>query len=229
MKRFSLLTILVIAMPWLGTCDVSKAAAKAAPAQGAVSKKAPAAEAIPQSPHGATIVRVRKDLVPGVPPPPLADQARVAAARPVVQLLGLRQKAIEALERFVPTVTKTVRFRNPKLTDAEMKTVPDRIRANAYATLGRLLEYAAHIYARHYTVEQLKAMAAFYRTDTGKRMLSEEPKINLEMGPVKGGWTFGFIVATTRQMGGTPPKAGEVVRIVPNAKPEGPAANPHRD
>jgi hypothetical protein len=141
--------------------------------------------------------------------------------------MGLREKAVDALERFVPVVTKTIRHRNPKLTDAEMNKVPDRIRANAYATLGRLLDYAAHVYARHYTVDQLKAMAAFYRTDAGKRMLSEEPKIGVEMAPVKGSWTYGFIVTTTRQMGGTPAKPGEVVDVVRNTTPRGPAANPH--
>lgn len=226
MKRLSLRTVLVIAaLPWLGTCNTASAAAESAPAKGAAAKKESAIQITPGPGRRATIVSIKKGLPEGVPPPPPADPARVAAARPLVQILGIREKAIASLGRFVPTMTETIRLRNPKLTKADMKKVPDRIRANAYATLGRLLDYQAHVFAQHYSVDQLKAIVAFYRTDAGKRMLSEGPKIDMEMGPVKRGWTYGYLVATNKEMGGTPLNTGMVVGVRSNAKPGGRPTN----
>jgi hypothetical protein len=224
MKRLSLTTVLVAAaLSGLGAWDTSSAAAESRAAKGVAAKQEKdSALQIAPGPRGhATIIRIRKGLLEGVPPPPASDPARIAAARPLVQLLGLREKAIASVDRQIPVLTGTIRFRNPKLTDAQMKKVPDRIRANAYATLGRLLEYEAHVLAQHYTVDQLKAIAAFYRSDAGKRLLSEEPKIDLEMGPVKGGWTFGYIIATNKEMGGAPLTSGTVVGINQSAKPQG--------
>ena len=224
MKRCSLLTIVVAALlPWVGSGAIAGSAAKSPPAQAA---KKPSAIQVAPGYHRATIISLKKALRAGVPPAPPVDPARLAAARPLVQAVGLREKALAAIERAVPMMTKTIKFRNPKLTDAEMKKVPDRIRANAHATLGQLLEFQAHIYAKHFTVDQIKAITAFYRSDAGKRLLAEETTINTEMGPAKAGWTYGYLVATNKQMGGKPLQTGMVVDVRRNPPPS-PAPKPH--
>ena len=40
-----------------------------------------------------------------------------------------------------------------------------------------LLDQEAEIYARHYSLAELQSIAAFYRSDIGKKMITEAPSI----------------------------------------------------
>lgn len=57
-------------------------------------------------------------------------------------------------------------------TDAEILFVEE-----ARAEMANALPSLARIYAQHYTPAELEALAAFYETPLGKKMLMVEPKI----------------------------------------------------
>jgi len=219
--------VAVAAIALAGASPPSPAAApkdaKAAPAAG--QNKASANQPDGSNPRHVTIIRLKRDLSEGVPSPPPADPARVAAARPLVAALGLREKALASIERFVPTMSPAVKRQTPKMTDAEAKKVPDMLRANGRADLPNLLEYQAHVLARHYTVDELKALTAFYLTPAGKKLLAEQTKVEMDMAPAKRGFSYGYLVHTLKQVGGVPPEKGAIVGVEKGPR-QGPKVTP---
>lgn len=52
----------------------------------------------------------------------------------------------------------------------------------------QLMKMQAAIYAEHFSENDLKALAAFYRSDVGKRFISEQPAIIKEVTPLAIKW-----------------------------------------
>ena len=69
------------------------------------------------------------------------------------------------------------------ITDAETLFVEE-----ARADMAKALPNLAKIYAQHYTPAELEALAAFYETSLGKKMLMVEPKILNDWEAFSRGW-----------------------------------------
>jgi hypothetical protein len=111
-------------------------------------------------------------LVPARAQEPSADA--VAAAKELIATKGgglfdpLIPGVVESVKNsFVPT--------NPQLI-RELNEVSAQLRKEYDAKRPELLNEVAHIYARHFTEQELKDMVAFYRTPLGKKMIIQEPR-----------------------------------------------------
>ena len=85
---------------------------------------------------------------------------------------------------FWPEIEASVRKQYPKIDDqtlAELRVEYERVMSDAAAfALGE----APVIYARHFTVGELKEITAFYRTPAGAKALTVMPKAMAEVLPV---------------------------------------------
>jgi len=85
---------------------------------------------------------------------------------------------------FWPEIEASVRKQYPKIDDqtlAELRVEYERVMSDAAAfALGE----APAIYARHFTVSELKELTAFYRTPAGAKALTVMPKAMAEVLPV---------------------------------------------
>ena len=121
---------------------------------------------------GATSLGAQKPSTPN-------DEA-LAAARELFAVTFERAGAqlnAQAVEHTWPSLENALRGRNPLLdtaTLAELKREFERIRLEK---LQALLKDAPAIYARHLTVDEMREIAAFYRSPTGTRLMHVVPSV----------------------------------------------------
>ena len=122
-----------------------------------------------QAPTGqpsAEALQAAKDLVAVTSPDTIAELKSAIAAN------------------FWPEIEASVRKQYPKIDDqtlAELRVEYERVMSDAAAfALGE----APAIYARHFTVSELKEITAFYRTPAGAKALTVMPKAMAEVLPV---------------------------------------------
>ena len=123
------------------------------------------AQAPAQQPS-AEALQAAKDLVAVTSPDTIAELKSAIAAN------------------FWPQIEASVRKEYPKIDDqtlAELRGEYERVMSDA-ATFA--LGEAPAIYARHFTVSELKEITAFYRTPAGAKALTVMPKAMAEVLPV---------------------------------------------
>ena len=120
----------------------------------------------PTEQPSAEALQAAKDLVAVTSPDTIAELKSAIAAN------------------FWPEIEASVRKQYPKIDDqtlAELRVEYERVMSDAAAfALGE----APAIYARHFTVSELKEITAFYRTPAGAKALTVMPKAMAEVLPV---------------------------------------------
>lgn len=113
----------------------------------------------------------------GDAPPSAAQQA---AAREAVEASGaIRYLNTDALET---ALIGQLRQDAPDLKDDTLQTIRQVFREEMTANQKNMIDELIVIYARHYSEQDLKALAAFYRTEAGKRLVEQAPAVAMESG-----------------------------------------------
>ncbi len=105
------------------------------------------------------------------------------AARQLFSILfdhAFAQQNALAVANLWPNLERTIRADNPNIdagTLAELQREFEKIRL---ARLHEIVKDLPTIYARHLTAEQMREIAAFYRSPTGQRMLQVLPSVMTE-------------------------------------------------
>lgn len=92
------------------------------------------------------------------------------------------------LDIMIPALTASIKRQSPTLTDDQLKTITDMLETEMKARLPKMLVAHARIYAAHYTLDELKALDAFYQTPAGQKVIAENPKIMKEAVPLGMAW-----------------------------------------
>ncbi len=102
--------------------------------------------------------------------------ASIAAANEILDAKG----SMILFEPLVPGVIEQAKNvflqTNPNLSK-DLNEVAANLRKQLGLRLGNLKNEAAKIYASHFSEQELKEIAAFYKTPLGKKMIEEEPKV----------------------------------------------------
>lgn len=138
---------------------------------------------------------------PAVPPaPPAADPAALAAANEMLVSMNYRAVAKDMMAQMRQTMPAMMQQgaaasidRNPNLDAAQKKAAIDKMKTDmpkAVAALDgvftdptvldELMRETASLYARHFTVTELRQIAAFYKTPVGAKMLTTMPQLMSE-------------------------------------------------
>jgi hypothetical protein len=105
------------------------------------------------------------------------DPAKVEAARNflIAFHVQLDPKKIAAnIERRLPAAIANEKARNPKL---DVKKFEDETRARFMDVAMKRLDLQAHVVSRHFTLEELNGLTAFFRGPLGVKLAAETPKI----------------------------------------------------
>lgn len=128
------------------------------------------------------------------------DPAALAATSELFEAMNYRavaQGMLEQMRRTMPglmTQSATAAIdNNPKLTAAEKKDAHEKLNKELPQAVAlfngvfgdpslvdEMVRATAQIYARHFTVEELHQIAAFYRTPVGTKMLATMPQLMSE-------------------------------------------------
>jgi hypothetical protein len=148
---------------------------------------APAAPAVPAPAAGPLV---------GAPIPP----ATLAAARELLTAMHYTEMATNSLKQMSQAAPINMRRQNeaaikndPRLNDAQRKEKLDKMEKelpravavmqqvlNDPTLIDELYRETLPLYARHFSPEEMKQMAAFYRTPTGQKVAQLMPQITLE-------------------------------------------------
>lgn len=133
--------------------------------------------------------------------PAPVDPARMAAATQLVQQLGIRGQlersmaqnvaamksgaAMRAMLAQQPGFIQAYQANQPKFDKAMQQAgaiqaeIAQKVIA---ANIGTVLNEAAKSYARNFTLAELQALSAFYKTPAGQALYTRQPRVNAEIG-----------------------------------------------
>ena len=119
------------------------------------------------------------------------SEEQIAAARATIQSLNLTV----GFDRILPNLAEQLKAQliqaSPNFTDAITTTVDEKALSLA-ARRGDLEREAARIYANAFTLDELKAISAFYQSDVGKKLLKDGPVATREMMKAADIWASGI-------------------------------------
>jgi hypothetical protein len=121
---------------------------------------------------------------PKAPAPAAAssdDPAKVAAARAFIVAYHpqIDPKNIRArMDKFMPRMIAAAKETNPK---DDPKKLAEQRRAAFIDNAEKELDRQSHVVSRHFTMQELKAMTAFFSGSLGRKLNDETPKIRMEM------------------------------------------------
>ncbi len=130
-----------------------------------------------------------------------APDSHLAAAIAVVAAADLTAPAMKMIDKMIPEVSARVHRQNPDLDETTVKTFLDEVQQqmtsseDAYATL------LAKVYERHFSEDELRALAQFYRSDIGKKYVSESPDMVGEIQRAGIAWVRAAIAKATQSAG----------------------------
>ena len=130
------------------------------------------------------------------PPPAAASAAKPAPADPAKIALGVqlleathaKANALAYIELMMPSLASSLKARKPDVSPAMLGKFQQSVKAQMIAGLPHLLDLQARVLARHYSMDELKGLAAFYKSKLGQRMVEETPKVLKETVPIGQAW-----------------------------------------
>ena len=104
-------------------------------------------------------------------------QARLDLARETMALTGADGMVNQMLDMMMPTMRPALMQQYPDATDAQIAEAIDLIRDAFREASPELVDGGAQVYADLFTVEELEAINAFYRTPAGAKLVELLPEV----------------------------------------------------
>lgn len=126
---------------------------------------------------------------PPAPPKPAAmapkakvDPVALAAAKDYLAAVHADAGMNVQLARITMMTTTMAKRREPTLDTEKYQQV---FRAKLLPSFKQVSEAEAEVLTHHFTLQELKAMAAFYHSAAGQKMLTENPKVMQDLIPIR--------------------------------------------
>ena len=118
------------------------------------------------------------------PPPP---QASILLAKQILQIKHA-DSIFEPIVRGVVIKTRDFFMQTNFMWGKDLNEVADNLIKQYSARSDELMNDAARIYASHFTEPELKQLLAFYQSQLGEKVITEEPKAADESMAMAGSW-----------------------------------------
>ncbi len=126
------------------------------------------------------------------------SDAQLAAAREAIASL----KATDVYDGILPTVAERLKGQYIQASPNFQTQISSVVDAQALALAPRradLEKEAATIYAKSFSVDELKAISTFFNTEAGKKLLTNQPLVQRELGKAAQIWANGISRDLTSQ------------------------------
>lgn len=114
--------------------------------------------------------------------------SHLAAAMDVLEATNAKNNFTAIVGTMTETMLGAVKKDHPGADEKTQKAFIDEFKTEIGAELPELLKMQAAVYAEHFSEADLKALAAFYRSDVGKRYIAELPALMKEVMPIAFKW-----------------------------------------
>lgn len=121
-------------------------------------------------------------------PPP---DSHLAAALDLLDSNGSMKSVSNILDAIAPLQAQEIRRQRPNIDEATLASLQKAVKDEIVAREGEYKLIIAQVYEHHFTEEELRALAAFYRSDIGKKYVGTMPDLIKELAPVGTAWAEG--------------------------------------
>jgi uncharacterized protein len=112
------------------------------------------------------------------------DKAQIDAAMDLLKANNTAVNMTAAIDALLPVEAAAIRRQHPSADDAVIGKLLGVIRETVASHEDQLLQIYAIAYARHFTIDELHTLSAFYRTGAGKKYINEIPALMKEVTPL---------------------------------------------
>jgi hypothetical protein len=126
--------------------------------------------------------------MPVMPQLPNVDPERLALAQKILAETHTQENMSAMIDTMLPTIVAGFRRQSPNLPEDTYKMIGQMLTDEMRKELPPFVQASAQIYANHFTLDDLKALDAFYQTPAGQKVVSETPKIFQETMPLGRIW-----------------------------------------
>jgi hypothetical protein len=130
------------------------------------------------------------------PPEAGADmppESRIAAATALLRATHAVQNVGAMLDTLMPLQKAQLKRARPNLSDAAIEASLLKMRDAILARQDEMLRLYSIEYARHFSEQELRDLAAFYQSDVGKKYIALVPVLLKESVPLMTRWVLGVI------------------------------------
>ena len=126
--------------------------------------------------------------VPASAQAPAPTDPKLAAAMDVVKAANVKANILNVVDAMIPVVIAQIRRQRPNANDAAISAFQTAFKDEMLANIDDYLVAAAQVYASHFSIEELGAISAFWRSDVGEKFSAAMPDITKEMLPIATAW-----------------------------------------
>lgn len=112
-------------------------------------------------------------------------QARLEAARETMVLSGAEAGAVQMMDMMMPSMVPALRQQYPNASAEQLDRAMALISETMAATGPEIVEVSAQAYANRFTLAELEEINAFYRSETGVKMVRLLPAL-MQEGAIEG-------------------------------------------
>ena len=129
-----------------------------------------------------------------------ASESHIAAARAAIKSIGATNQFDPILPQAAEALRNELIQKDPNL-QADINRIIEDVAIELAARRADLEAEAARVYARSFTEEQLTAIADFYNSDAGKKLISEGPIASRELVKAANIWQSGIARDLSQMVG----------------------------
>lgn len=119
---------------------------------------------------------------------PAVTDSHLAAAVDLLEAQNAKSNMKSMFNSLMSAVGSSVRQSHPGVSEDKFKLFTEAFSEELENSIDDLLKMQAKVYAEHFSENELRALAAFYRSDLGKKYISEIPLILKETVPLGVAW-----------------------------------------
>lgn len=116
------------------------------------------------------------------------DPAKVAVATRILEATHAVDNMTTVMDTMIGPMLQNIKLQNPSISDDHLKMISDMLTEELHKLVPQGIALNAQVYANHFTLEELNALAAFYETPLGQKIITEQPKIVKEVLPIGIAW-----------------------------------------
>jgi hypothetical protein len=126
--------------------------------------------------------------------------AQLAAAMDLLDANGSITSMGAMLDSLAPIEAEQIRREHPEIDIATSAKVLTAVRNEIVSREDEYKRIVAAVYARHFSEDELRKLAAFYRSDVGRKYIEMLPVLIKEVTPVGASWAAGVAVDAVRKV-----------------------------
>jgi hypothetical protein len=119
-----------------------------------------------------------------------ATDSHLSAALDLIDANRSLDNISAMVDTMAPIQAMAIKRQNPDLSAAQIAQLQSTIKSEMLARMDELKLIIARAYAAHFSEDELHTLAAFYRSDTGKKYVTAVPAMLKEVAPAEAAWAI---------------------------------------